>query len=227
MENYEWILFDADETLFHFDAFAGLRHMFANYNIEFSAKDYQHYQNINKGLWDQYQNHEINASQVKQQRFQYWADKLDTCPHELNQAFLDSMALICKTIDGADALLENLYDKAKLGIITNGFSALQEVRLEKTGLKKYFDLVVVSEEVGVAKPHPDIFNHAISNMGNPLRKNVLMVGDNLHSDIIGGNQAGFDTCWFNPTKQPQHNTIRPTYQVQSHEQLNKLLTVKL
>ncbi|WP_435431314.1 HAD-IA family hydrolase, partial [Shigella sonnei] len=53
-------------------------------------------------------------------------------------------------------IIENFlirFGNAKIGIITNGFSALQQVRLERTGLRDYFDLLVISEEVGVAKPN--------------------------------------------------------------------------
>ena len=50
-KNYEWILFDADETLFQFDAFSGLRLMFSKFDVDFSEQDYQEYQAINKPLW--------------------------------------------------------------------------------------------------------------------------------------------------------------------------------
>lgn len=223
MKKYAWILFDADETLFHFDSFAGLQHMFAQHNINFTDNDFQDYQRINKALWKKYQQHEINPQQIQHQRFQYWADRLNICPGVLNEHFMQSMAEIARPIEGVSSLLTELHGHSKLGIITNGFSALQEVRLQRTGFRHYFNIVVVSEEVGIAKPHPDIFTHALAAMGHPEPKDVLMVGDNLQSDIIGGNQAGFDTCWFNPNKQPAHKTIQATYQVQSHAQLEKLL----
>lgn len=223
LKNYKWILFDADETLFHFNAFDGLQHMFVEYNVDFTIEDYHAYQAVNKLLWVEYQNGIITAKDLQIQRFSYWAEKLNCQPEELNSQFLTSMAKICRSIEGAVSLLKSLQGQLKLGIITNGFTQLQQVRLESTGLKDYFDIVVISEEVGVAKPHSDIFNHALNLMGNPPRENVLMVGDSLESDILGGLNAGFATCWLNMDNKAISNTIIPHYQVSSLAKLEELL----
>ena len=197
MKSYEWILFDADDTLFHFDAFSGLQRMFAGFGVDFTKPDYHAYQEINKPLWIEYQNGNLTAQQVQRQRFDHWADKLQISSQDLNSAFLAAMAEICTPLDGAVALLGALNGKAKLGIITNGFTELQRARLVRTGLGNHFDVLVISEEVGVAKPHRGIFEHALSMMGQPSGSDVLMVGDNPDSDILGGLNAGLDTCWLN------------------------------
>lgn len=224
MKNYEWILFDADDTLFHFDAFAGLKLMFKQFDVDFTENDYDIYQNLNKPLWVKYQNNTITAQQLQHQRFDDWAKKLNVTSATLNSAFLSAMADICEPIEGAIDLLNVLKNKTKLGIITNGFAELQHIRLERTGLKNHFDILVISEQVGVAKPHLDIFNHAISLMGNPNREKILMVGDNFDSDILGGINAGLDTCWINTHNKKIPEGITPTYQVDSLIQLQKLLT---
>lgn len=224
MKAYEWILFDADETLFHFDAFSGLQRMFAQFGITFSNQDYQEYQTVNKPLWTDYQNGTINAQQLQQRRFNSWASKLQTTPADLNSKFMNSMAEICAPIDGAVSLLNMLQGRAKLGIITNGFTELQQTRLERTGLRRHFDLLVISEEIGIAKPHRDIFEHALTIMGHPQRKNVLMVGDNPDSDILGGINAGLDTCWVNNENKPTPVGIEPNYQVKTLHDLEQLLS---
>ncbi|WP_133131286.1 pyrimidine 5'-nucleotidase [Legionella yabuuchiae] len=223
MKSYEWILFDADETLFHFDGFSGLQHMFLRYGVEFTQEDFMVYQNLNKPLWVQYQNGTITANQIKQRRFTPWAQKLNVAPEELNRAYMDSMAELCKPLDGAMNLIQSLQTKTRLGIITNGFNDLQEIRLERTGLKPLFDLLVVSETVGVAKPHPHIFDYALSYAGNPDRCNVLMVGDTPESDILGGMNAGIDTCWLNNGTKTLPDHIKPNYQVSSLHELYTLL----
>ncbi len=83
----------------------------------------------------------------------------------LNDAFINAMAEICTPLPGAVSLLNAIRGNAKIGIITNGFSALQQVRLERTGLRDYFDLLVISEEVGVAKPNKKIFDYALEQAG--------------------------------------------------------------
>lgn len=157
------------------------------------------------------------------QRFQTWAERLDETPKTLNSAFLSAMADICAPLAGATELLNALRGKVKLGIITNGFTELQQVRLERTGFRNHFDVLIISEQVGVAKPHPDIFEHALSVMGSPARERVLMVGDNPDSDILGGLNAGLQTCWINAEHKPEPAGIKPHYQVTSLPELESIL----
>ena len=94
--------------------------------------------------------------------------------------------------------------------------------LERTGLKEHFDLLVISEQVGMAKPQPGIFDHALALIGNPDRDRVLMVGDNVDSDILGGLNAGLHTCWLNTQNKPVPEGIKPHYQVASLTELELL-----
>ena len=220
---YQWILFDADETLFHFDAFAGLQRMFQRFSVQFTHADYLTYQAVNQPLWIEYQDGDISALELQQRRFQCWADKLGVTASLLNDAFLDAMAEICAPLPGAVNLLSALQGKVKLGIITNGFTALQERRLAHTGLQQLFEFVVISEEVGVAKPDIGIFDVAFSQMCDADKSRILMVGDNLHSDILGGNNAGVDTCWLNASQQAVDSEITPNYEVKSLAELQQLL----
>lgn len=226
MKTYQWILFDADETLFHFDDLKGLQRMFARFGVMFTEADYKAYQAVNKPLWVEYQNGSITAEQLQHKRFDHWASKLVVSPHDLNSAFLTAMAEICQPKDGAVNLVKALKGKSKLGIVTNGFTELQQVRLERTGLRDHFDVLVISEQIGIAKPHPGIFEHAFSIMGNPERDQILMVGDNPDSDILGGINVGIDTCWVNAHKKPVPKDIVPNYHVSNLMELESLLLGK-
>lgn len=223
LKEWDWILFDADDTLFHFDAFAGLQRLFQQYDVQFSRADYDDYQAINKPLWVDYQNGAISALQLQHQRFESWAEKLAVTASDLNNGFLTAMAEICTPLAGAVDLLNALKGRVKMGIITNGFTALQQARLERTGFLGVFDLLVISEQVGYAKPHPAIFDYAINQMENPVRERVLMVGDNPDSDILGGINAGLATCWLNADGRAQPEGINPTWQVTSLKALQDKL----
>lgn len=221
--NWDWILFDADETLFTFDAFGGLQRMFLDYSVTFTAEDFQDYQAINKPLWVDYQNGAISALQLQHQRFESWSERLSVPAGDLNAAFLNAMAEICVPLPGAVSLLNALKDKVKIGIITNGFTALQQIRLERTGLRDYFDLLVISEQVGVAKPDRKIFDYTFEQMGQPPRERVLMVGDTAESDILGGMNAGIATCWLNAHGRSLPEGIMPTWEVTTLSELERLL----
>ncbi len=223
MMKWDWIFFDADETLFTFDSFGGLQRMFLDYSVTFTADDFQDYQAVNKPLWVDYQNGAITSLQLQHQRFQGWSERLSVPPGDLNAAFLNAMAEICAPLPGAVSLLDALRGKAKLGIITNGFTALQQIRLERTGLRDYFDLLIVSEEVGVAKPDARLFDYALAQAGNPDRSRVLMVGDTAESDIRGGINAGLSTCWLNAHGHVLPSDLQPTWTVTSLRELEQLL----
>ncbi|MBY5921038.1 pyrimidine 5'-nucleotidase [Ferrimonas balearica] len=218
---YQWILFDADETLFHFDALAGLKRMFSHHGVTFSDQNYREYQAVNQPLWQAYNAGEIDAKTLQSTRFDGWAAQLGTTGHQLNSDFLQAMADICAPLPGVRELIDTLAGKARLGIITNGFTELQSIRLERTGLAEAFELVVISEEVGITKPHAGIFQHALEMMGQPDKQQVLMVGDNLHTDILGGFNAGLNTCWYNPSQQEGSAEITPHFEIQHHDQLRQ------
>ena len=86
-------------------------------------------------------------------------------------------------LPGAVSLLNALQGKVRMGIITNGFTSLQQTRLERTGLRDHFDLLIISEEVCVAKPDARIFDYALEQAGNPPRSRVLMVGEDRRAHV--------------------------------------------
>jgi len=223
MNNYDWILFDADDTLFHFDAIGALKLMFLDYGINFTKDDFFAYQTVNYALWQQYQRNEITAAQLQDRRFSAWGNRLRVSTAELTSAFQKAMAEVCTLLDGATDLLDNLKDNTKFGIITNGFAEMQQARLERNGIAHHFEFVVISEVVGTPKPHRGIFDHALTLMDNPARDRVLMVGDNLESDILGGINAELHTCWLNTNKKPAMNHIKPHHQVSSLREVEKLI----
>lgn len=216
---YQWILFDADETLFSFHSYFGLKSMLKRYGLEFNEQDYEAFQAVNQPLWVAYQNKEINAEALQRIRFESLAQKTGQDPLVLNRELMDEMALVSQPLEGVREMLASLHGKVKMGIITNGFNALQQKRLENTQTAGFFDLLIVSETVGVAKPDRQIFDYAFSQMGEIERSKVLMVGDTLASDILGGNLAGIDTCWFNPKGLANETAIQPTYEIRSMAEL--------
>lgn len=222
--HYDWVVFDADETLFTFDGKAGLQQLLAQHNVPWHEDHFDDFARVNKPLWYAFQRGEISAQDIKEQRFVGWDERLGLSSFELNRRFMSIMAEICEPIDGAKALLDSLHGKAKMGIITNGFTELQQERLDAHGFSHFFDFIVVSEEEGLAKPDPAIFHLAErQHMQHPERESVLMVGDNLHSDVLGGQRAGWHTCWFQRQPEPVPEDITPTLTVSHLSELQRAL----
>lgn len=216
---YQWILFDADETLFSFRSFGGLQKVLARYGLEFNEQDYAAFQAVNQRLWIAYQNQEIDAEGLQRQRFSRLAALTGEDPLKLNALLMEEMALLSLPLENTVATLQALQGKCKMGIITNGFNAMQQKRLDNTQTAPFFELLVVSENVGIAKPDKRIFEYAFAQMGNVDKRRILMVGDTLSSDIVGGQNACIDTCWFNPHQKPNDSDVRPTYEIHSMLQL--------
>ncbi|WP_440054232.1 pyrimidine 5'-nucleotidase [Pseudoalteromonas sp. T1lg65] len=221
--NYSHILFDADETLFSFDAQKGLQKLFAHYGVTFSDADYTEYQAINAPLWPAYQSGEIDAKTLQVTRFKLWAERLNVSAETLNTGFLHAMAEVCQPLPGARALLDALQPYCTLAIITNGFTELQQRRLEYTGLVDRFQEVVISEQLGTAKPDPAIFAHTLKLLGNPDKSKVLMVGDTASSDILGANNFGIDSCWLKHPGQACPAHIKPTYTIKHLSELQAII----
>jgi len=220
---YQWILFDADETLFHFDDKAGLQHMFQQYDVAFSEEDYLAYKYINNQVWIDYQNGDTTADILKTKRFLSWSERLSISPLQLNSEFLKSMVQICKPLAGVETLLQEFSSHVKMAIVTNGFSELQKARLDRSGLSEYISAVITSEHVGVAKPDSKIFHYTLEQIDHQDKASVLMVGDNVHSDILGANKVGIDSCWLNRKGEVAPNHIKPTYQIKEISELSPIL----
>lgn len=221
LDKYSTIFFDADRTLFSFDGFQGLDKVFSDRRLDFSRAKYDEYQQRNKALWDRYERSEISSEDIKSIRFIPWEDELGMSSLDINTAYMDAMALVSEPLLGARELLSSLKGRVNIGIITNGMVQLQQVRLDRTGFSQYIDQVIVSEAIGKAKPHPDIFHHALSHFDHPHPSKVLMVGDSITSDIKGGQAAKLDTCWVTPAHSVSE--IIPTYRVDSLLALHELL----
>ncbi|WP_225743275.1 YjjG family noncanonical pyrimidine nucleotidase [Marinilactibacillus sp. Marseille-P9653] len=127
-------------------------------------------------------------------------------------------------IEGAEVSLTHLKEQGyKLIAGTNGQSSTQRKRLKGTGLDRVFDEVIISDEIGVAKPDPRFFKELFDQNAEITPENTVMIGDSLHSDIQGAINAGMTSIWFNPLKLDNQTNIKPDYEVHSYEALEHLL----
>lgn len=120
-------------------------------------------------------------------------------------------------------VLEELKERYDLLLLTNGSPGLQNIKLDITPeIAPYFEHIVISGDFGNGKPDPGIFKYALDKFGY-APKDVLMVGDNLMTDIIGANQSGIRSVWVNRENKAPHDSIVPSYEIASLEELLPLL----
>jgi 2-haloacid dehalogenase len=227
---YPYIIFDADNTILDFtwSEADALRQTLseaagADFNPEIHIPLYR---DINRQIWDQFENGEIDSENLKTERFRRFFSEIgsDNSPDEVSGTYLKYLAQSARFITGAEELLQKLSAPGIcLALVTNGLTRVQTPRFRAAGMDRYFPIILISEELGTAKPDPEIFSLACDKMGVSNKREVLMVGDNLNSDIRGGNGFGIDTCWFNPDRLPRENGILPTYEIKELRELEAVL----
>ena len=126
-------------------------------------------------------------------------------------------------VPGAPELLEELYPRYELYLISNGNLRTQEGRLKSAGISPFFKGIFISEVIGVNKPAKAFFDACFTAIPGFRREDALIVGDSLSSDILGGINAGVRTCWFNPDGIPLSGSVRPDYEIHALGELPALL----
>ena len=216
-KHYPWLWFDADGTLFDYNKaeLTALLKAFHALNIHFEDRYLNTYQGINQELWQALERREITPDVLRVRRFELLLEAIDTTgsAEHLSQAYVEQLALCTDLIDGAYEVLQTLHEICKFAIITNGLKTVQRSRLEHSVIKDYIAELIISEEIGVAKPQSAFFDAAFARAGNPPKSDVLIIGDSLSSDIQGGTDYGLDTCWFNPSSEPRPSDLQITYEI--------------
>lgn len=223
LSNYKWLLFDADNTLLDFTSASKKAFTKALKIMDIPNEDslFSMYKKANRVVWTAFEKGEMDTITLRYKRFELFLDaiQLKRDPKLFSTTYLDNLVEHSELLDGAQKLLDRIHGQFKIGLITNGLKEVQRPRLAHTNTTKYFDIVVVSDEIGVAKPNSGFFDIAFQEMGFPAKKDVLVIGDNIHSDILGGIEYQVDTCWFNPSKQPNATSIKPTFEIHQLSQL--------
>ena len=225
---YELVLFDADGTLFDFDKASeeALKRAMQLFNIDkWNADTWTLYKKVNKQIWNEFELKQISAADLKLERFRRFFSALsvtDVEPKDFSDKYLLFLSQGTYLIDGALELVQWCYGKFRLGIITNGLTNVQKPRFNESVLNKYFEHYIISEEIGFAKPHPEIFDYSFEKFNHTDKKSAIIIGDNLTSDIKGGIDYGIDTCWFNALG-ANSDSIIPTYEINKLENLKDIL----
>ncbi len=197
---YTWLLFDADNTLWDFDAAeaSALERTLVERDIAWSREVLGTYQLINRAAWDDYEQGRLPKEQLRDIRFQRLLEhyRHDHPAEELSLSYRGYLAASHHLLPGAGAVLDAVKGRYRLGLITNGLKEVQRPRLVNTGIAPYFDFIAISDELGVAKPHAAFFDHADDQMGRPDPATVLVIGDNPNADIRGALDYGYHACWL-------------------------------
>ena len=224
---YQWLFFDADGTLFDYDLAEekALEGTFHDLGLPFLPHWKTTYRAINHNIWMEFENGRISATALRTRRFEllFEAVQVQADPENFSRRYLHNLAHASDLMPGAEETICALGGRYHLAVITNGLKDVQRPRLARSPIGGRFEVVAISEEMGVAKPDPRFFDLALGLAGSPPRQHVLVIGDSLTSDIQGGNRAGLDTCWFNPKGLPADPRFPAKFEIREIQELSNLL----
>jgi putative hydrolase of the HAD superfamily len=224
---YTWVLLDLDNTIFDFTTSSRLAFLafMKEFGFQVEERHYPLYKEVNARVWKKLEQGKISSDEVKWHRFRDFFRKADLNgdPHRANECYLDHLVDNFLWISQAEQTIDYLKGSYRLGAVTNGLEKVQRPRLKRSGAIHQFDVIVVSEEIGSAKPQKKFFDIAFNLMGHPEKQEVIIVGDNLSSDIKGGAEYGIDTCWYNYAGIKNDSDHIPRFEIRQLNEIRDIL----
>lgn len=222
-----FVLLDLDDTIldFHKAEANAVSKTLLQLGIEPRESTVQRYSQINAGRWELLEQGLITREEVLTSRFEMLFSEL-----ELERSGIEAQKIYEELLGkghwfmpGAEKLLETLYGRYELYIVSNGNLSVQDSRIASAGIGRYFNEIFISERIGFDKPRKEFFDACFARIPDFDPKRAVIVGDSLTSDIRGGINAGIKTCWFNPNGEQAREDIVPDYHISALEELPKLL----
>jgi HAD superfamily (subfamily IA) hydrolase, TIGR02254 len=231
MKNYRFLLFDADYTLLDFD-----KDMETTFTSTYSETGLDKiipytpdilatYERFNNHWWACFENGECTKEDIYFNRFRDFIDfyNFSFDPAELNTIYFKNLEQNGSAYPGANALIEKLQKIYEVYMVTNANATSQPHRLRKAGFESLLPRCFVSEAIGFGKPDKRYFDHVFANIPDFCKEDSIIIGDSLHSDILGAVNAGIDSIWYNPSNQSNPEQIAYTYKAENYEDILSIL----
>ncbi len=229
--SYKHIFFDLDRTLWDFDKNSqnAIQDIFDHHKVEernVVFDDFlRRYRIINEACWALYRVGKMPKEKLRTTRFEqtfqhFGIDDIDLAT-DFGLKYLEISPRKTHLVDGSVEVLDYLKTKGyELHIITNGFLEVQDIKIDNCGLRDFFDVVVISEQLEHKKPHPSVFNHSLERSGANASQSI-MIGDDLAVDIVGARNAGIDQVYFNPSRDTHDEKV--TFEIDKLIEIREIL----
>lgn len=228
---YKNLFFDLDDTLWAFslNARQTFEEVYEKYTLHRYFNSFDHYYSLyqrrNTELWVEYGEGKVTKEELNRQRFYYPLQAVGLEDEALAKHFSEDFFAIIPTKSGlmphAKEVLEYLAPHYSMYILSNGFRELQSCKMRSAGIDGYFKKVILSEDLGLMKPRPEIFNFALSVTQSELRE-TLMIGDSWEADITGAHGVRMHQVFYNVSGRTTFPFV-PTYHIHSLKELMNLL----
>lgn len=223
------VLWDIDGTLLDFERAEknAIRKCFAAFSLgECGDEALSRYSEINDGLWKRLEKGEVTRAELLISRFQtfFAQEGLPTdIAEDFGRAYEKQLGEEVFINDDACRLLENLRGSVGQYVVTNGTKAVQERKIEKSGVGERVDGVFISGDMGAEKPSQEFFDKVWQSIGAENKREIMIVGDSLSSDMLGGERAGIVCCWYNPKGLKNSSGVCIDYEITELWQVRDIL----
>lgn len=223
MTPYSILLFDADNTLFNFDA--GNRRAFSEVcricHLPDTDELFHAYEAVNAEMWFAFDRGECTKDFLVVERFRLFLERagLQADPVQCNKIHLSTLATNTVLLPHALEVCRTLAQTHSLYIVTNAVAAVQKARLAASDLRPYITDAFISEDAGASKPSVAYFDYVFSRIPGITRENCLLIGDSPSSDLQGANNYGIPCCWYNPRGLARPDGMRIDYEVRDLPEL--------
>jgi putative hydrolase of the HAD superfamily len=228
---YKYVFIDLDDTLwdFHANARESLIEVYDDRKLDRYFDNFDQFFRIyakrNLELWELYGKGEVSKEYLQLERFRHPLVQVgvdnNVLAEQIGTQFLDILPSKTILIPYALELLDYLYPKYPLTVVSNGFVEVQYKKLKSATIGRYFSHVVLSEAAGALKPDKRIFEYALS-LNNATANETIMIGDSYEADILGARNAGIDQVFLNLGHAKTKEFI-PTYEVTQLDQIHSIL----
>ena len=228
---YKNLFFDLDDTIWAFSQNARdtFEEVYQKYSFDRYFDSFDHYytlyQQRNTELWIEYGEGKITKDELNRQRFFYPLQAVGVEDEALAEQFSKDFFAIIPTkstlMPHAKEVLEYLAPKYNLYILSNGFQELQCHKMRSAGIDRFFKKIVLSDDIGVLKPWPEIFHFALSATQSEVRDS-LMIGDSWENDVAGAKGVGMHQVFYNVTGK-EELPFQPTYHISNLKELMQIL----
>lgn len=207
------LFFDLDHTLWDFDRNSKLtfQRIFEEQQITIPIDEFlEAYIPVNLKYWRLYREDKIEKTSLRYYRLKETFDSLkytasDDLINLISEDYIRYLPYFNYLFDDAIEVLQYLESKYHLHIITNGFEEVQNLKLEKSGIHKFFKQIITSECVGVKKPNPKVFEFALNKAGAKAHQSV-MIGDSYEADVMGAINSGMKAIHF--SQEDKNNEVQ-------------------
>ena len=223
----KFLFIDLDETIldFHKAEAMAIAKTLQSFGLEPDEQVVTRYSQINKSYWERLERKEVTREFLLINRFaDLFAEYgMSVDPVQCARTYEKNLSTGHYFLPGAREAVESLSRKYKLYLASNGTARVQAGRLESANISHFFQEIFISQEVGANKPDREYFDRCFARIPGFDRSKTMIVGDSLTSDILGGKQAGIQTCWVNPKGKPCPEKLQPDYEIPALSALESLL----